>query len=610
VSLFAELKRRNVLRVGAAYAVLAWLVIQVVETIFPAFGFGDAAVRLVTIAFAVGLVPTLILAWVFELTPEGLKKESEVDRSQAIAPRTLRKLDGMIMVVLALAVGYFAFDKFVLEPHREAKLQAQVAGQVEEARQQGRTEARAASLGNRSIAVLPFVNMSDDAGNEFFSDGISEELLNLLARIPELRVISRSSAFSFKGKDLSIPEIAERLDVAHVLEGSVRKAGDRVRITAQLIEARSDAHLWSQTYDRTLDDIFAIQDEIAAMVVERLKITLLGGAPKAQETEPAAYALFLQARFLGRQFTAESLEQSIDLYRQALAIDPEYAPAWDHLSASYSNQADYGLLSQEEGYAKARAAAEQALAIDPGYSGAYASLGWIAMGFDRDLAQAARYYQKAIALDPTDTANIRSAAVLIQNLGRLDEAIALNRSANTRDPLNPVGHHNLGIAYLLAGRWDEAIASFETALRLSPDMIGVHNKIGTVLLFKSEPGAALAELALEEGDEGFGAKVQALALYALGREQEYEARREELIEHWGAESPSAVAQVYAYVGDADAAFQWLDRAIEQDEAGLIEQARFPFFSPLHADPRWARFLERVGSSPEQLQAIGFEVTLP
>lgn len=610
MSLFAELKRRNVLRVGAAYVVAAWLVIQVVETIFPAFGFGDAAVRIVTIAFAVGLVPVLILAWAFELTPDGLKKDSEIDHSLASASGSGKKLDRIIMVVLAVALGYFAFDKFVLDPQRAAKRQELVAGQVEEARQQGRTDALVASYGNRSIAVLPFVNMSDDASNEFFSDGISEELLNLLARIPDLRVISRSSAFSFKGKNLEIPEIAERLNVAHILEGSVRKAGNRVRITAQLIEARSDTHEWSHTYDRTLDDIFAVQDEIAAAVVAQLKITLLGAAPKAQETDPAAYALFLQARHLGRQFTVESLEQSIGLYQQALAIDPQYAPAWDHLSAGYSNQADFGLLPMEEGYAKARAAAEKAVAINPEYSGAYASLGWIAMRYDKDLAQSARYYQQALALDPADTANIRSAAVLIQNLGRLDEAISLNESANVRDPLNPIGHYNLGITYLFAGRWDDAIASFQTALRLSPGIIGAHNKIGTALLFKADAEAALDEFAQEQGDEDYGAKAQTLALYSLGRQQEYEAMREKLIERWGAERPSEVAQVYAYVGDADTAFRWLGRAIDQNEAGLTEQVLFPFFRPIHDDPRWADFLERLGSSPEQLGAIEFDVTLP
>ena len=207
--------------------------------------------------------------------------------------------------------------------------------------------------------------MSEDKANEFFSDGISEELLNLLAKVPQLQVAARTSSFSFKGKGIEIPEIARTLHVAHVLEGSVRKAGDSVRITAQLVKAGTDTHLWSQTYDRKLDDIFTIQDEIAADVVKQLKVTLLGAAPKARTTDPKAYALYLQAVQLGRQSTAEAFKQSDTLFRKVLAIDPRYAPAWTGLSRNVSNEASIGLLSNKEGYAQAREAATKALAIDP-----------------------------------------------------------------------------------------------------------------------------------------------------------------------------------------------------------------------------------------------------
>ena len=306
--------------------------IQVAQTVFPAFGLGATAVRLVIVVLVIGLLPVLIFAWAFEITPEGLKRESEVDRSQSITPQTGKKLDRVIMGVLALALGYFAVDKFVLAPQRE-----QAA--TEAARAEGRTESLVKSYGDKSIAVLPFVNMSSDKDQEYFSDGISEELLNLLAKIPKLRVISRSSAFSYKGKDVKLAQVAKELNVAHILEGSVRKAGNKVRITAQLIEARSDTHLWSNTWDRELDDIFAVQDEIAAAVVEQLKITLLGEAPKAKEVNPEAYALFLQGRQLRRQSTPEAFEQAIALFQQALAIDPNYAAAWEQLAGVYINQA-------------------------------------------------------------------------------------------------------------------------------------------------------------------------------------------------------------------------------------------------------------------------------
>jgi TolB-like protein len=327
VRILDELQRRNVIRVVIAYVVTAWLVIQVVETILPAFGFGTAAIRIVTIAFAVGLVPTIIIAWAFELTPEGLKLDSDVDHSRTMQPGGNKKLDRAIMVILALAVGYFAFDKFVLDPARDQTI-------AEEARQEGRSEALIESFGANSIAVLAFEDMSPEGDQEYLSDGIAEQVLNLLTRIPDLRVISRSSAFSFKGKSVDLPTIAKQLNVAHVLEGSVRRAGDRIRITAQLIEARSDTHLWSQTYDRTLDDIFAIQDEIATAIVERLQVELLTEIPRQQRVNPEAYMRYMQ----GRYFTdlGAGGEEAVSLLKQALAIEPEFVDAWLELHRAYA----------------------------------------------------------------------------------------------------------------------------------------------------------------------------------------------------------------------------------------------------------------------------------
>ncbi len=242
--------------------------------------------------------------------------------------------------------------------------------------------------------------MSPDKDQEYFADGIAEELLNLLAKVPELRVIARTSSFSFKGQNLNVPEIARRLSVAHVLEGSVRKSGNHVRVTAQLIDARSDKHLWSGTYDRPLDNIFAVQDEIAADVVSQLKVKLLGDVPKARTTDPEAYAFYLQAVQLGRLRTVEAYQQSDALYRQVLAIDPRYAPAWSGLSSNFANKVNLGLMSGREGNAKAREAAMQALAIDERYAPAHARLGLIAMYGDNDLAAAARHIERARALDP------------------------------------------------------------------------------------------------------------------------------------------------------------------------------------------------------------------
>lgn len=612
MSLFNELKRRNVLRVGVAYVVVAWLLIQVTETIFPLFGFDDAPARIVVIVLAIGFFPALIFAWAFEITPEGLKKESEVDRTQSLTPNTGKKLDSMIMIVLAVALGYFAFDKFVLNPQREAEqlatLEEQKTTEVEQARQEGRTEALVGSYGDKSIAVLPFVNMSSNVDQEYFSDGISEELLNLLAKIPELRVISRSSAFSYKGKDMNLAHVAEELNVAHILEGSVRKAGNQVRITAQLIEARSDTHLWSETYDRTLNNIFAIQDEIASTVVEQLKVILLGKVPLVQQTDPEAYALYLQGRHLRGQNTAVSLEQAQELLQQALAIDPDYAPAWVAVGSVYTRQTNRGQRTIEEGFTLVREALNKALAIDPGYAPAYASLGWFAMTIDNDLFAAAHYLERALQLEPTNPSIIRKAAHLTASLGRLDEAITLVEFVTARDPVSASAHSNLGLYYIFARRWDEAIDSYNTSLTLTPGFSGAQSAIGVALLFKGDLQGALE--AMQMDDSVFGMIGLPLVYHALGQANESDAALEELIEKHEQGWAFNIAYVFAYRGQADRAFEWLDKAVENKDGGLSEIIGEPLFDNIHDDPRWLPFLESIGKSPEQLDVIEFEVTLP
>ena len=466
----------------------------------------------------------------------------------------------------------------------------------------------AAGVSAASIAVLPFVNMSSDPEQEYFSDGITEELLNLLAKIPELQVAARTSSFSFKGQNLEIPEIAERLNVAHVLEGSVRKAGNEVRITAQLIRADGGFHVWSQTWDRTLDDIFAIQDEIAADVAAQLKVTLLGAAPTVEATDLAAYALYLQARQLGRQGTAEGLEQSMALYQQALAIDPDYAAAWAGLARDYYTRAGTELHPIDEGYQLAREAANRALAIDPEYAPAYAQLGYIAV-YHGDLATAARHLERALALDPTNSDIIANAAILARSLGRLDEAIALQEFAVARDPVNPIGHARLGLFYLWAGRLDESIASYRTTLSLSPGRIGAQHNIGEALLLKGEPEAALAAIQ-QESSELWRMVSLPMAYHALGQAAESDAALAELIEKYEQETAYNIAYVLALRNEADRAFEWLDKAVQYNDPGLVEIPATNLFTNIHDDPRWLPFLESIGKSPEQLDAIEFEVRLP
>ncbi len=460
-----------------------------------------------------------------------------------------------------------------------------------------------------SIAVLPFVNMSEDKANEYFSDGISEELLNLLSKIPELKVAARTSSFSFRGKEVDVPEIARQLHVAYVLEGSVRKAGDQVRITAQLIHAADGFHLWSETYDRTLDDIFKIQDEIAADVVKELKVTLFGAAPKARTTDPQAYALYLQARQLARQVTAEAFAKSDALFRQVLAVDPRYAPAWVGLANNFINKVNIGVLSYHEGFPSAREAEAKALVIDPEYAPAHAGLGWIAMYGDNDLAGAAREFERALALDPTNLDVLGNAASLLQSLDRLDESLALREAVVRRDPVNVLALFNLGITQLWAGRFDAAIASLRTVLSLSPGRGGAHYQLGTALLLNGDAAGALAEID-KETSEAWRMVGLPMAYYALGRKAASDTALAELVEKDAVDAASNIASVYAFRGESDKAFEWLDKAVEYQDTGLAEIGSDILFTNIRSDPRWLPFLRKLGKAPDQLAKIEFKVTLP
>jgi TolB-like protein/Flp pilus assembly protein TadD len=471
-----------------------------------------------------------------------------------------------------------------------------------------RPATKGAAIPEKSIAVLPFVNMSEDKANDYFSDGISEELLNLLAKIPQLKVTARVSSFSFKGKELDIPEIARRLHVAHVLEGSVRKGGDQVRISAQLIHAADGFHMWSETYDRKLDDIFKIQDEVAAKVVKELKVTLLGPQPKSRKTDPKAYALYLQAKELGRQNTAEAFEKSDALYHQVLDIDPRYAPAWERLGANFISKADQAMVSSQRGYAGAREAVEKALAIDPDYAPADAQLGYIAE-YQHDDAGAAKHFERALTLDPTDLIVLRLAVGFLADVGRLDEALALAQAVVRRDPVNTTSLHNLGGYQRFSGRYDEAIASLRTALSLNPSRGQVHSDLGLTLLLKGDAAGALAEIE-KETNEFYRMIGLPMAYHALGRKADSDAALFSLIAKYEKDASFNIAYVYAFRGEGDQAFAWLDKALEYHDPGLSQIVLENLFDKIHSDPRWLPFLRKIGKAPDQLAKIKFKVTLP
>lgn len=600
-----ELNRRNVFRMAGLYLVGAWLVVQVASTVFPLFGFGTTPARITVIVLAIGFVPALLFSWVFEWTPEGLRKDAGADRLPATAPQLGQRFDRLILLVLSVALLYFAVDKFVLSPLRHA---ADLREAEQMARREGRSDAFVAA-DDLSIAVLPFADMSSNKDQGYMSDGISEELLNLLAQVPQLRVIARTSSFSFRDKDLDIAAIAGRLHVAHVLEGSVRTSGKLIRITAKLIRAADSSELWSASFDRQLGDVFAVQDQISAAVVAQLRIQLLGAAPKARTTDPAAYTAFLQARQFSQLGTAEGLDRAVALYRQTLAIDPGYAPALVGLSTSYANQASAGLRPVEEGNRLAREAIDKALAVAPDLAAAHAHFGYLAMTYDGDLATAAKHIGRALALAPEDLGIALDAARLAQTLGRLDQAIAFDEFVVARDPVNPRAHYNLGVDYSYAKRPDDAIGHWRTALELSPNYIGARYNIGMALLAKNDKAGALAEMAQESSDP-WRAIGLPMVYHSMGRKAESDAALANLVRDYGHDAAYNIAYVLAWRGEIDQAFAWLDKAVTYHDSGLTDVEVEPEFASLHRDPRWSAFLRRIGKAPEQSAAIRFDAMPP
>jgi adenylate cyclase len=583
MSIVEELKRRNVFRAAIAYVIVAWLILQVGDTLAPALHLPESVNTALAFFLILGFPLAIFLAWAYELTPEGLKKEQDVDRTKSITHITGRKLDYATIAVLLLALGYFAFDKFVLDPSRDAEMV------------QATTEAVTKHATEKSIAVLPFVTLSDDASNEYFSDGISEELLNLLAKIPELRVIARTSSFAYKGKDVQIADMARELNVGHVLEGSVRKSGNQVRITAQLIRSTDSSHLWSETYDRTLDNIFAIQDEIAAAVVGQLRLTLLGEAiPKVTTTDPEAYALFLQAQHLGNRYTKEALEQAELLLKDGLAIDPGFAPAWRNLGGIYRAQEDFG-RPMDESKELAQAAFQQALTIDPNYAPVYASLSLLARS-NFDFAAADQYLQRSWQLNTDSAFPFAAAASLTRTFGRFDESIDLARKSIDLDPVRPSAYANLGYTYYYVQHFDEAAAAFRKAISLSPERPRAHFYLGRVLLAQGDLREALIEIQKEPMDY-FRLAGLALVYHALGDSEASERALANLIDIQSEAAAFQIAEVYAFRGENDSAFEWLQKAYDTQDAGLAVLLGNPLFAELTYDARYHPFVEKLGLLP-------------
>jgi eukaryotic-like serine/threonine-protein kinase len=443
-----------------------------------------------------------------------------------------------------------------------------------------------------SIAVLPFTDLSPEKNQEYFSDGLAEELLNSLAKIPGLHVAARTSAFQFKGKNEDLRVIGQKLNVATVLEGSVRKQGQRVRISAQLIQVSDGFHLWSEAYDRDLTDIFAVQEDIANAVAGSLRVTLLGEKlPSPRGTSVDAYNAYLQGKYYYARRNQESLEEAIAYYEQAVKLDPNYAPAWAALSLARSTLAAENPGPLRERFARAREEAERALALDPNLAEAQAALGDVKEAYDWDWAGAAASYQRALALEPGNAEAIQGAAELAAISNHFDEALRLNRRAIELDPLHAAPYHRLAWHAWWAGRLEDATAAIQKALALDPEFPFLHTVLSRVYLARSRPQEALAEA--EREPTGFRLQDLALAYHALGRKQESDQALAEFVAKYAAAGAVQIAEVYAFRGETDLAFEWLDRSYKQRDAGLPDMKGDPLLKNLERDPRYTAFLKKM-----------------
>jgi len=469
MSFFKELKRRNVVRVGVAYTVATWLLIQVTDTVFPRIGLPDSAVTLVIALLAVGLIPALIFAWAFEMTPEGIKREKDVDRSESITPTTGRKLDRMIISIMAIVIVFLVVDRFVLTDDNGQALTTQIAA-VDEIQKPGKEV-------SPSIAVLPFVNMSGDAGNEYFSDGLTETLLHMLAQIPGLHVAARTSSFAFKGQNSAIDDIAKALGVAHVLEGSVQKSGQRVRITAQLIRAEDGFHVWSQNYDRTLEDIFAIQDEIAADVAEALDATLLGNNVEISHIETSdigAYDTYLRALEQQSIGSYGSLSNAENLFKQALASDPDFIDVKLALARNYVMQFSTGLIKEAQMQRAVMPLLSQVKEVQPDNRLAraiekLARLHQFSMVDQAILRLELEELRSILPLIPSETwVRGRAANMIAFGLDQPEAALEVIEAGLMVDPLSAELYAQQGNVYTKMKQYEDARDSYLKAIELDP----------------------------------------------------------------------------------------------------------------------------------------------
>jgi TolB-like protein len=599
MSLLSELKRRNVIRFAGLYLVGAWLLVQVSGTVLPMFGAPDWLPRTIVILLAIGFLPALIFSWVFELTPQGLKRDEDVRPEESIAPQVARRMNHIIIAVLVLALAYFATDKFVLAPRRPV---ASVFGPNDSKH----------DVDARSVAVLPFDNLSGDKENEYFSDGISEELLTVLQKIPGLHVAARTSAFSFKDRKASAQEIGQKLEVANLVDGSVRKSGNSVRIAARLSRASTGEQLWSENYTRDLKDVFAVQSEIAQTIVAQLHAKLDGSAVAQQveqavrggTTNPEAYEQFLQGRYYLNRFSISDLDKARPFLERACELDPKFALGWAALSRVLGLQTGWSdKLTRAEfaaGLAQARKAADRGLELDPDLPEALIARFEIQFNYDYDWKGGAATIERARTLAPSDPVVLKSAAQVAVIFGDYARAVDLARQAVALDPVNTQVRVYLAIALLQARRTAEARAEYNRVADLNPSTPWASAGCGLAYLSEGKNVEALATVE-KEVSEFARLVVSSVALWNLNRKEESDAMLATMIKDDADVGAIQIAEIYSGRGEKDQAFLWLERARRQQDPGLAYFPNDPLLDSLRSDPRWAGFEHSMGWAKDQLK---------
>ena len=597
MNFFAELKRRNVYKVAVAYAVVGWLLIQAASILFPTFDAPSWAMKVLVALLVLGFPVALVLSWAFEITPEGIKLESEIDPKKSITRKTGRKIVGLTIAVAIVAAGLFSFQLLRTSAHWGVEGGAPATPNDVAS---GLAGARPSIL-EKSIAVLPFDNLSRDPDNAYFCEGVQDEILTRLAKVADLKVISRTSTQHFKSAPENLPDIAKQLGVAHILEGSVQKSSDQVRVNVQLINAMTDAHLWAETYDRKLTDIFAVESEIAKAIAETLQAKLSGAEKssiaKAPTANPEAYELYLKGRFFWNKRTGDDLRKSIEYLKQAIAKDPGYALAYAALADSYGLLRFYGGASPAESVVPAQAAAKKALELDDSLAEAHASLGLIATE-ELEVNRAVNELERAIQLNPNYATAHHWLGLALATLRQSDRSIGELKRALELDPLSMIINADLSIIYLYAHRYGDAEAQARKTLEIDSRSFVAHYYLGAVLQLTGRLKEAIPEFqkAVELNNDPYSIAMLGQAYARNG--QTDEARK--LLAHLNemaksAEVPDyALATAYTSLGEKERAIGALEHGFaEGNKSYLFLLPGDPFLDDLRGDPRFEALVHKI-----------------